>query len=170
MAWTFSFFASLVEFQGIHKNFSWRKKLLFSAEITSMQIFFFFKNEGSRNSKKEFGVILPFKGNLGLGRKKKKIRLVHLKSAAAFSSNGKTEVICKLDVKQLISKSPGTPACSDQMMGKLDKGTCLRKLAEKTVADSNLKLNCWDDKFSLLKESGLKSACGLFHSLTSYFG
>ena len=71
VAWTFSFFASLAEFQGIHKNISWRKKLLFSAEITSMQIFFFFKSEGPRNWKKEFGVVLPFKGNLGLGKRKK---------------------------------------------------------------------------------------------------
>lgn len=80
--------------------------------------------------------------------------MVHLKEAEGFSSNGTTEVIYKLDVKWLIPNSPGTPACPDQMMGKLDRGTCLRKLAEKTVDDSNLKLSCWDGMFSLLNKSG----------------
>lgn len=64
-----------------------------------------------------------------------------MKAAEGFGSNGTTEVIYKLDVKWLIPSSPGTPACPEQMMGEPDRETFLRRLAGRTVADSNLTLS-----------------------------
>lgn len=79
------FLSNLGSISGTHKNISWRKKSVCSAEITLRHKFFSSPMRRPRYGGKDLSFATHFKEQLN-ERREKHFRLVHLKAAEGFSS------------------------------------------------------------------------------------